>query len=236
MRSLQLDLSQYDTDKIESRYLEHYDKFFAPWFDKKFNLLELGVKKGGSLELWRDYFPAATVTGIDINVPKDFTPSERINVFEGSQADTHFLTEVATKVAPAGFDIIIDDASHVGNLTKTAFWHLFDHHLVPGGCYVIEDWGTGYWDRWIDGKSLDLDRYAPLTPNQHSFIVKLMRRIGFKFPMRGHNFGMVGFVKQLVDEQGALDVTKFSRQRRSKFENMVISHGLVVITKAQENK
>jgi spermidine synthase len=52
---------------------------------------------------------------------------------------------VARKTAPEGFDIIIDDASHFGDLTKIAFWHLFDNHLKPSGLYVIEDWGTGYW-------------------------------------------------------------------------------------------
>ena len=60
---------------------------------------------------------------------------------------------VARKTAPEGFDIIIDDASHFGDLTKIAFWHLFDNHLKPSGLYVIEDWGTGYWSDWTDGKT-----------------------------------------------------------------------------------
>jgi hypothetical protein len=61
---------------------------------------------------------------------------------------------VARKTAPEGFDIIIDDASHFGDLTKIAFWHLFDNHLKPSRLYVIEDWGTGYWSDWTDGKNL----------------------------------------------------------------------------------
>ena len=59
---------------------------------------------------------------------------------------------MASKTAPDGFDIIIDDASHIGELTKTSFWHLFDHHLKPGGLYAIEDWGTGYLDDFTDGR------------------------------------------------------------------------------------
>ena len=42
---------------------------------------------------------------------------------------------VARKTAPEGFDIIIDDASHFGDLTKIAFWHLFDNHLKPSELY-----------------------------------------------------------------------------------------------------
>jgi glucose/arabinose dehydrogenase len=60
---------------------------------------------------------------------------------------------VARKTAPEGFDIIIDDASHFVDLTKIAFWHLFDNQLKPSGLYVIEDWGTGYWSDWTDGKT-----------------------------------------------------------------------------------
>lgn len=56
-------------------------------------------------------------------------------------------------MAPGGFDIIIDDSSHIGEFTKTAFWHLVDSHLKPGGIYAIEDWFTGYWDDWSDGKA-----------------------------------------------------------------------------------
>ena len=118
MRSQQLILGQYDTDKITNRYLERYDPILQPWVDKKITLLEIGIYRGGSLLLWRDYFSQGTIVGVDVALPKDFAPPDRIHVYEGSQADTRFLTEVANKVAPEGFDIIIDDASHNGELTK----------------------------------------------------------------------------------------------------------------------
>ena len=54
---------------------------------------------------------------------------------------------------------------------------LFTRWLKPGGVYVVEDWGTGYGPKWADGAP-----YAPDgTPG-------------------GHRAGMVGFVKELVDE------------------------------------
>lgn len=134
---------------------------FAPWVEKRINLLEIGVDKGGSLRLWQDYFPHGNIVGIDWEPPKDFVPGERIQIFKGSQDDEQFLSRVANQAAPDGFDIIIDDASHVGELTKRTFWHLFDNHLKPGGLYVIEDWGTGYWDDWPDGKAIN--REAPRT-------------------------------------------------------------------------
>jgi len=60
---------------------------------------------------------------------------------------------VRSETAPEGFDIIIDDCSHIGEFTAVSFWHLFDRHLKPGGLYVIEDWGTGYMRGTPDGRA-----------------------------------------------------------------------------------
>jgi len=87
MRSSKLDLDQYDSDKIGSSYLERYDQILEPWIEEKIVLLELGVHKGGSLLLWRDYFPRGTIVGIDKKLPKGFIPTDRIHLYEGSQAD-----------------------------------------------------------------------------------------------------------------------------------------------------
>ena len=95
MRSEQLNLAAYDTDKIQHHYLEAYDPILSPWADNDVKLLEIGVRKGGSLELWRDYFPRGTIVGIDLELPEGFVPGERIQLFKGSQADTRFLSEVA---------------------------------------------------------------------------------------------------------------------------------------------
>jgi hypothetical protein len=121
MRSKELNLDCYNTDKITHRYLDVYDPILAPWVGKKIRLLEVGIHKGGSLQLWRDYFRLGVIIGIDIKLPEHFVPGERIQIFKGSQADKQFLSEVANKTATEGFDIIIDDASHLGALTKTAF-------------------------------------------------------------------------------------------------------------------
>ena len=63
MRSEQLALDRYDTDKIDNRYLERYDPILKPWVNKKVKLLEIGIDKGESLLLWRDYFSLGTIGG-----------------------------------------------------------------------------------------------------------------------------------------------------------------------------
>ncbi len=213
MRSRELDLNRYDTDKVENRYLERYDPIFTPLINEEIRLLEIGVYKGGSLLLWHDYFPHGTIVGIDTKLPRGFVSGERLYVFEGSQADVRFLSEVAGKTAPGGYDIIIDDASHIGELTKIAFWHLFDNHLKEGGLYIIEDWGTGYWDDWSDGKSVSskkssLSKVWSLLPSTISRVIKV--------PFPCHSYGMVGFIKELIDEQGAADLTRRNFDRKAR--------------------
>ncbi len=235
MRSSELNLERYDTDKITAHYFERYDPILESWLKKKIVLLELGVYKGGSLLLWKDYFPLGTIVGVDINLPKDFEPTERIHLYEGSQSDTAFLSRVANEIAPDGFDIIIDDASHIGEYAKRSFWHLFDNHLKPHGLYVIEDWGTGYWDDWPDGRSFNLESYNQSRFTLDPFLQKVIRKLRLKTTMRCHNYGMVGFIKQLIDEQGAHDATrktlKAKPTRASKFESMIITPAIVFVQK-----
>lgn len=231
MRSAELDLGKYNTDKVANRYLEKYDPVFEPFVEREVRLLELGVHRGGSLLLWRDYFPKGEVVGIDVRVRVDLSGEKRISVFEGRQDDRAFLSRVAEQSAPGGFDIIIDDASHVGSLTKTAFWHLFDNHLKSGGIYVIEDWGTGYWSDWVDGKAYR-ERYGNHSP--YESWVKLVRGESWK-RFQSHDYGMVGFIKELIDEQGFGDLTRASLNgtslRVSKFESMTIHPSIVFIKK-----
>jgi hypothetical protein len=231
MRSKQLNLDAYDSDKVRIGYLDLYDPILASSVDKDIKLLEIGVHKGASLQLWRDYFPYGVIVGIDIKLPERLVPGERIQVFQGSQSDTRFLSEVANKVAPEGFDIIIDDASHIGELTKTTFWHLFENHLRPGGLYAIEDWGTGYLDDFPDGKRLKTLNW-PSAATQS--ISSQAADKSTKVPFPCHSYGMVGFVKELVDEQGAASITMQSAteaRRASMFESVHITQGIVFVTK-----
>jgi len=240
LRSTEIHLERYDSDKVKNNYLAQYDSVLEPWVDKKITLLELGIYKGGSLLLWRDYFPQGTIIGIDLELPQDIQPPDRVRMFKGNQADKRLLSRVADELAPQGFDIIIDDASHIGELTKLSFWHLFDRHLKPGGLYVIEDWGTGYWADWPDGRRLDLRKYESSRFGQSRFglfLRKLCRKIRLKIPFRGHSQGMVGLVKQLIDEQGAAAVTQATSsgraKRGSKFASILITPALVFIRKAE---
>ncbi|MDT7808598.1 MAG: hypothetical protein QOJ70_2411, partial [Acidobacteriota bacterium] len=216
-----LDASKYDTDKAaHTHYLRNYEEFFRPLADRDIRLLELGIYHGGSLLLWRDYFERGLIIGLDLNPVELEDPTGRIRVYQGGQQDTALLDRVARECAPEGFDIIIDDCSHVGQLARVSFWHLFDKHLKPGGLYVIEDWGTGYWDAWPDGvryrpRRRGAARDSPLRHRLSRAATRLHASAFGRLPLAGrlasaakrtlqrglyssHDYGMVGFVKELI--------------------------------------
>ena len=62
---------------------------------------------------------------------------------QGDQSDESFLASLASRYG--GFDIVIDDGSHIGAHVRASFRVLFPA-LRPDGWYVIEDLQTSYWD------------------------------------------------------------------------------------------
>jgi SAM-dependent methyltransferase len=247
---------RYDTDKADhTHYLRNYEENFSNLLDRNVRLLELGVKTGGSLLLWRDYFPRGLIVGLDINPVQIEDQSARIRTYQGKQDDTRLLDRIASETAREGFDIIIDDCSHIGVLSRVSFWHLFDNHLKSGGLYIIEDWGTGYWDNWVDGVSytpgkrtfnrsfyrltrgiarLQQNRVLGRTPVVKGFLRRAKAAV-LKREYHPHDYGMVGFVKELVDELGMADITKTTAEGsrvHSKFREMRFYHSHLFVTKA----
>lgn len=131
------------TDKSSNGhfYTRFYPKHLGHLIDKKFNLLEIGIDQGQSLNTWYQFFPKANITGIDIRKIKELD-NDRIKTYLGSAADTAFLTEVNKERGP--FDVIIDDGSHFNQDMLISFKKLFPL-LEPGGVYVIEDLHCCYW-------------------------------------------------------------------------------------------
>lgn len=191
------------------------------------NLLELGVLNGESLLLWRAFFPHSTIVGIDRTIPHNFVPPPRTTLCQGEQDDDVFLAAVGRTQGP--FDIIVDDCSHLGDLSRVSFWCLWPY-LKPGGLYVIEDWGTGYLRDWPDGH-----RYKAAYP--HTFLRKLARPLGLRLRWPCHSYGMVGFVKELVDHMAMFDIIRGVSSNMeggiSPFESMVFTPGAVIITKRE---
>ncbi len=130
-------------------YLSIYVKHLAPYRNKPVRLLEIGVFKGGSLRLWRQYFgPEAIIFGIDINPECAAFDGQDAQVRIGSQHDSVFLDRVVSEMG--ALDIVIDDGSHVSPHQVASFKSLFPR-LNQGGIYICEDLHSNYWRGWHQG-------------------------------------------------------------------------------------
>ena len=124
-------------------YIPIYDRYFAPFRGTNVRFLEIGVSKGGSLQMWRKYFgEKATIFGLDIN--PDCAKYQGIHgeVRIGSQDDAAFLKNVIAEMG--GVDVVLDDGSHqMKHIMATLKTVLPD--VSEGGIYMIEDLHTAYW-------------------------------------------------------------------------------------------
>mmetsp|Transcript_29591 Transcript_29591/g.49976 ORF Transcript_29591/g.49976 Transcript_29591/m.49976 type:complete len:339 (-) Transcript_29591:124-1140(-) len=139
--------NSYATDKnmLGHNYVNIYHRYLQPYRDKNIRYLELGSLHGASLYAFREYFPLAEVlVGVDQNTVELATlpgldatlDDDKIFVEVGDQTDEKFLNEVNQRHGP--FDVIIDDCSHLSDLTIQSFKILFPL-LKDDGVYIVED-------------------------------------------------------------------------------------------------
>ena len=149
-------------------YFDIYTKHFGPYRDRPIKMLEIGVFRGGSLRMWKDYFhPDSTIVGIDIDKTCKAHEIADRNVFVriGSQADPAFLAEVNEEFGP--FDIILDDGSHKTHHQNISFGALFRSALKDGGCYMVEDVHTNYWLKHVDSEDTFIDLSKQMVDMLH---------------------------------------------------------------------
>lgn len=136
---------QCDKSSKHHNYCDTYEWYLLPLRTLPITLLEIGVggyqypdKGGNGLRMWRDYFSKAVIAGIDV-FKKDFE-IPGVDIFQASQTDEPFLKP----------HVIIDDASHINELTIETFRIHFPH-LQSGGLYFVEDAHTSYWEENYGG-------------------------------------------------------------------------------------
>jgi hypothetical protein len=177
-------------------YLHIYERYLDPLRNNRINILELGVRNGNSLRLWKEYFPLADVYGLDFNPQCKQHEEQRIEILIAPQDDEAQLSALAERVG--GFDVVLDDASHINHLTCASFEILFPI-LNPGGFYMIEDLGMSWvnYTRHVDDPSFMegvLKTHVEMgvsINNEREDLEKLFRQVLFDMDM---NSGEVHFL------------------------------------------
>ena len=131
-----LENSFYECHKW-SHYPRIYQKHLARFLDKNPVILEIGVKRGGSLNIWRKFFgKSATIIGIDIDKKCESIRRDGFEIYVGDQSDKAFLAGVLKKHPE--IDILIDDGSHAAKDIISSFEYLYPR-IKKDGVYIIED-------------------------------------------------------------------------------------------------
>jgi len=128
-----------------SLYLEIYDSLFKDMRDDNLALLEIGIQNGGSLEIWKRFFPLAkSIIGCDIN-PKCINlkySEQNIKIIVGDANEA--ATRQAILSISNDFHIVIDDGSHRSSDIIKSFC-LYFPSINPGGLFIAEDLHCSYW-------------------------------------------------------------------------------------------
>jgi hypothetical protein len=126
-------------------YSEHFERFRG----RPVRILEIGVYRGGSLDMWRWYFgPEAILVGVDIDerAREVSAPDHLVEI--GDQTDPEFLRSLSEKYGP--FDIVIDDGGHEMDQQIVTAETLFPL-IADGGVLLTEDCHTSYWEAYQGG-------------------------------------------------------------------------------------
>jgi Methyltransferase domain len=135
--------AQHDTDK-PSRYTHVYHRWLAHVREQRLRVLEIGLYNGGSFRMWREYLPNAVLHGIDIEprtlLYQDEVPNSQVRLVD--QGDSVALEAFVAELG-GHYDFVLDDGGHT-MLQQIVSFEVLWPQIMPGGIYVIEDFGTSY--------------------------------------------------------------------------------------------
>ena len=144
---------KYCSDKYYAHsYIPFYGSVFMGIEREVKQVLEIGIGyeqmmkpfvpefvQGSSLKMWRDYFPNATIWGMDNNeeAMDGCRGLERIHTYIGNQGSIWDLLNLVS-ISGGEFDVVIDDGSHETK-DQIITYKTLEPYMRRGGVYVVED-------------------------------------------------------------------------------------------------
>ncbi len=162
------------------------------------NMVELGIRLGGSTVFLAVLLRPQKLLALDISKPVAALEAFRsgdprgaciATAYRTSQDDESALSTLLAREMEGPLDLVIDDASHFYDESRSAFEILFPR-LRPGGVYAIEDWQwahtPGFWE-WLDKPALSnlVFQLTMICASRPDLIASVDVRPGVAFVRRG---------------------------------------------------
>jgi len=129
-----------------TNYFHIYEELFSKYKGKDITFVEIGVKWGGSLQMWRKFFGKnARIIGIDLFEKTKKMEEEGFEIFIGDQSSKKFWENFFDKVGKV--DIILDDGGHT-NENQIVTLNCCLNYINDGGLLVVEDAGSSYLEKF----------------------------------------------------------------------------------------
>lgn len=141
-----------DKNSVHCYVKGYYEKEFFKYKDKKINFLEIGIRGGGSMKMWSEYFENANnIIGIDVDdtvVVDEFKEIPGVKYF----FENAYTQEVVSKIPK--LDIFLDDGPHTLESQLNAIKYYLPK-VKSGGLFLIEDVQE---ESWFDDLEREVDK------------------------------------------------------------------------------
>ena len=133
------DNTRTDKNTLHS-YLPLYQQLLSSKKETAKHVLEVGVRHGGSIKLWSDFFPNATVYGLDIRnyIWRGIQNKENIVLYMSTDAYNEEFVQRQFLNKNIKCDFMLDDGPHSLESMKQ-FIKLYSPIMTDDGILIIED-------------------------------------------------------------------------------------------------
>ncbi len=123
-------------------YFNIYDELFHKYRNKKITFVEIGVKWGGSLLMWKKFFgKESRIIGIDLYPETKKLEKYGLEIFIGDQSSEKFWQNFFLEVGK--IDILLDDGGHT-NENQIITLNSVINNINDDGLIAIEDTSASY--------------------------------------------------------------------------------------------
>ena len=118
-------------------FFDVYSELLSKYKNKKITFVEIGVKWGGSLFMWKRFFgKKARIIGIDLDPSAKELEKFGFEIFIGDQSSKKFWDDFFSNVG--SIDILLDDGGHTNEHQILTLNYVLDN-INNGGIIIVED-------------------------------------------------------------------------------------------------